>query len=148
MSKPMPAPHALLQQLVERQGAHWLSLLQLDAWGRAEPGDAVILIPGDPVRFPEGLDVAVVLPQLRAAVGRPLRIGVALPADEDAIGQRFGAQRRPSLVFLRDAHYVTVVAGMHDWLPFVEQVEQALCMPTTHAPIAIARAGGAEPACH
>jgi hydrogenase-1 operon protein HyaE len=143
-----PAPaHVLLQQLVQRHGAQWVDLTELDTWKDAAPGDAVLLIPGDPVRFPEGLDVAVVLPQLRAAAGQPLRIGVAVPQDEDAIGQRFGAQRRPSMVFLRDGRYVTVVAGMHDWSAFVDLVRAALSMPTSHAPIAIGVAGGSAPSC-
>jgi hydrogenase-1 operon protein HyaE len=147
-SKPPAPAHALLQQLVHNHGGQWVDLSSLEAWQHAAPGDAVLLIPGDPVRFPEGLDVAVVLPQLRTAAAKPLRIGVAMPHDEDAIGQRFGAQRRPSMVFLRDGRYVTVVAGMHDWGDFVSLVQQALSQPTTHAPIPIGVAGGASPACH
>jgi len=146
--KPAAPAHALLTQLVAQHCAQWVTLLNVQAWQDAAPGDAVLLIPGDPVRFPEGLDVAVVLPQLRTAAGKPLRIGVATPTDEDAIGQHFGAQRRPSMVFLRDGRYVTVVAGMHDWGVFVGLVQEALSLPTTHAPIAIAAAGGAGASCH
>jgi hydrogenase-1 operon protein HyaE len=146
--KPAAPAHALLRQLVTQHGGQWVEVATLDTWKDAAAGDAVLLIPGDPVRFPEGLDVAVVLPQLRTAAGKPLRIGVATPTDEDALGQRFGAQRRPSMVFLRDGRYVTVVAGMHDWGAFVGLVQEALSLPTTHAPIAIAAAGAPGASCH
>lgn len=148
----MPAAaHPLMQQLIERHGAQWLDTASLDAWLTAAPGEAVILIAGDAVRFPEGLDVAVVLPVLLEALKRPLRIGVALVDDEDAIGRRFGAQRRPSLVFLRDGRYVDTVAGMHDWTDYLALVQNALARPATHAPIAIASAGAGaagDRACH
>ncbi len=145
---PVKAP-ALLTRLVTDHDAAWVSVADLDAWKGAEAGDAVLLIAGDAVRFPEGIDVAVVLPELRRAAGRHFRIGVAMPDEADAVAQRFGAQRRPSLVFLRDGRYVTTVSGMHDWPDFVGLVQKALSMPTTIAPIAISAGQGmAEPGCH
>ena len=71
-----------------------------------------------------------------------------LLALSDAIGQRYGAQRRPSLVFVRDGRYVTTVSGMHDWPDFLALVRNALASPTTHAPIAIQSAGAAASSCH
>lgn len=147
--KKAPSAHPLMQQLIERHGAQWVTLASLSTWQSAEAGDAVLLLAGDAVRFPEGLDVAVVLPILRDAVKRPLRIGVALADEEDAIGRQFGAQRRPSLVFLRDGRYLDTVAGMHDWTDFVKLVEAALARTPSHAPIAISPAGGMPAAgCH
>lgn len=139
---PQRAP-ALLQQLVDRHGAHWVGAATLPAW-QTLPGDAVLLLPGDAVRFPEGLDVAVVLPELRSALAQAFRMGVAVPDDDDALGRRFGAQRRPSLVFLRDGRYVSTVAGMHDWTDFLAQVREALAAPVSHAPIGIAVAESAR----
>ncbi len=145
---PVKAP-PLLTRLVTHHGAAWVGVADLDAWKAAEKGDAVLLVAGDAVRFPEGLDVAVVLPELRSTVGKPFRIGVAMPDEEDAVAQRFGAQRRPSLVFLRDGRYVTTVSGMHDWGDFVEHIRQALSMPTGMAPISISAGQGmAGPECH
>jgi hydrogenase-1 operon protein HyaE len=140
--------HPLMQRLVREHGAHWVDQATLPAWLTAAAGDAVILIAGDAVRFPEGLDVAVVLPELRTESCRPFRIGIATPGDEDAIGQRYGAQRRPSLVFVRDGRYVTTVSGMHDWTDFMALVVNALASPTTHAPIAIQAAGAPASSCH
>jgi hydrogenase-1 operon protein HyaE len=143
-----PPGHALLQRLVDAHGAQWVSLAGLDDWVKAAPGAAVLLVAGDAVRFPEGLDVAVVLPELRAAVKQAFRIGVATSTDEDAIASRFGAQRRPSLIFMRDGRYATTVAGMHDWGDYVGQVQVALEHPTGPAPLAIQALGGAASSCH
>jgi hydrogenase-1 operon protein HyaE len=144
-----PAPaHPLMQRLVDAHGAQWVGMAGLDDWVKATPGDAVLLVAGDAVRFPEGLDVAVVLPELRAAARSTFRIGVATSADEDAIASRFGAQRRPSLIFLRDGRYATTVAGMHDWGDYVGQVQAALAHPTGPAPMAIQALGGPATSCH
>lgn len=143
-----PQAHPLMQRLVDAHGAQWVDLSGLDDWVKAAPGDAVLLVAGDAVRFPEGLDVAVVLPELRAAVKASFRIGVATAADEDAIASRFGAQRRPSLIFLRDGRYATTVAGMHDWGDYVAQIQAALEHPTGPAPLAIQALGGGASACH
>jgi hydrogenase-1 operon protein HyaE len=140
--------HGLLKQLVVNHQGQWVDQASLANW-QGMPGQSVLLLPGDPVRFPEGLDVAVVLPELRRAVRQAFRIGVVTPADDLAIGQRFGAQRRPCLVFLRDGRYLDTVAGMHDWQAYVELVHEALASTPSPAPIAIGVAGGGAPSsCH
>lgn len=140
--------HALLKQLVQNHQGQWVDQGSLAGW-QGMAGPTVLLLPGDPVRFPEGLDVAVVLPELRRAVRQAFRIGVVTPADDTSIGQRFGAQRRPCLVFLRDGRYLDTVAGMHDWQPYVELVHEALAAAPSPAPIAIGVAGGGAPSsCH
>lgn len=123
----------LLRQLVEVHGAQWVDAAGLDAWMN-QPGDRVLLIGGDPVRFPECLDVAVVLPILQRHFENRFAMGVARREAEDAIGARLAASRRPTLVFLRDGKYVTVVCGMLDWDVYVREVGQALAMPTSRIP--------------
>lgn len=144
----LPGAHPLLSRLVTEHGADWVTLADLGAWQHAAAGPAVLLVAGDAVRFPEGLDVAVVLPELRAHLGQPWRIGVAMSSEEDAIASRFGAQRRPSLIVLRDGRYATTVAGMHDWTAFVTLMQAALAHPTGPAPLAIHAQGGAPSSCH
>jgi hydrogenase-1 operon protein HyaE len=75
----------------------------------------VLFFSGDPVRFPEALDVAVVLPELRAAGGVPFTIGVVARDHEGALARRFGQQRWPTLVCLRDGEYLGATSGMQDW---------------------------------
>ncbi len=136
----------LVARLVTHHGACWVDSATLDGF-LAEPGDRVLFFHGDPVRFPECLDVAVVLPELQAAFPGRFSVGVVSREDEDAVARRFGATRWPSLLFVRDGRYVTVVAGMLDWTDYLQQVAQALTMPPSRPPIALASAQ-ASPSCH
>lgn len=123
----------VIVRLVEQHEAAWVDQESIDDW-LADGGICVLLIAGDSTRFPECVDVAVVLPELRRVFDNCFRIGVVRQEHEDALAQRFGAQRRPSLVFLRDGSYVTVIAGMFDWDNFVHEFGQALEMPSSRPP--------------
>lgn len=141
---------ALMRRLVETFGASWVDEHNLAAWAAAG-GDRVLLLAGHPVRFPEGQDVAAVLPELQRSFAGRFCIGVAPEDEEDRIGRRYGAQRRPTLLFLRDGGYVATVTGMHDWDVFLQRVEEALASPVTRAPtigipVVVANAGDAS--CH
>ena len=140
----------VMQRLIDDFGAIRVTGDSLDAF-LARPGDRVLLLGGEPVQFPEGLDVAVVLPELRSAVGSSFEIGVVPLDHQEAIARRYGSQRWPALVFLRDGQYVTTLAGMHDWTDYGKLVEQALAMPVSRAPtigIPLVSANGAPSSCH
>lgn len=128
-----PATSPLVARLAEQPGARWVDEAGFDAWA-AEGGDRVLLLAGDPVQFPEGLDVAVVLPELRRTLGDRFEIGAVRREHEDAIARRHGSQRWPTLLFLRDGRYVTALSGMHDWDVFVQRVREALAMPVSRVP--------------
>lgn len=139
----------LLQRLIDERGAQRVEPDTLDAFV-AQPGDRVIFLSGDPVQFPEGLDVAVVLPELQAALPGRFSVGVVPLDSQEAIARRFGSQRWPALVFLRDGEYVTTLAGMHDWTDYLERVGEALSMPASRVPgigIPLVSANSA-PSCH
>lgn len=140
----------LVARLVNSFGATWVDITNAAEFA-AGPGERVLFFSGDPVRFPECLDVAVVLPELQAAFPGRLHIGVVLPSDEDVVAKRYGAQRWPSLVFLREGRYVTTIAGMLDWTDYVERVTEALDTPTSRVPgigIAVVSADGGGSSCH
>ena len=141
--------HPLLQRLVDHHGALLLDLDGLDDW-LARGVEQVLFFNGDPVRFPEVLDVAVVLPELRAACGQHFDLGIVPRAQEDAFARRFGVQRWPSLVFLRAGGYVGAVAGMHDWTDYLAQVRALLDRPVSRVPgvgIPVVGDGAALAAC-
>lgn len=145
--------HPLLAQLVARHG-EWVDADSMAEWRANQEGDHVLLFAGDPVRFPEALDVAVVLPELQKASkssGRPFAIGVAVPEGAQALALKFGSNRWPTLMFFRDGQYVTTLSGMHDWSDYLNLVAQALDMPVGRAPtvgipVVSASAGGSS--CH
>ncbi|MEJ7137567.1 hydrogenase [Amphibiibacter pelophylacis] len=136
-------PHPLFARLVTECGATWLDSAGLDAF-LAQGGEQVILLAGNPVRFPEGLDVAVVLPELNAHFGGQWHMAIATTASEDAIARRYGAQQWPSLIFLRDGQYVETVAGMLDWDVYLTRIGALRQQAARRAPgigIAVVAAG-------
>jgi hydrogenase-1 operon protein HyaE len=150
----VPAPHTvastppLMQRLVSQHGARWVRDTPADAF-LAEAGDCVLFIAGDPVRFPECLDVAVVLPELQRAFPGRFRIAVAEADCENALAKRYGVTRRPALVFLRGGQYVAVVEGMLDWDDYVREVARALALPVSRVPgIGIPLVAASSGACH
>ncbi len=71
-----PAVPPLIERLVSVHGAVWLDSDSIEFWAGGA-GDRVVLLSGDPVRFPEALDVAVVLPELQRAFAGRFQVGVA-----------------------------------------------------------------------
>lgn len=148
-----PQAAALVARLVSHHGAQWVDRDSHRAFA-AGPGDRVLFFTGDAVRFPESLDVAVVLPELMAALRRPdghapFAVGVVCRRDEDDIARAWASQRWPSLVFLRDGAYVGALAGMHDWTDYVARVRELLAAPTTRVPgIGIPVVAASAPGCH
>ncbi len=125
--------HPLLQRLIDEHGARLIDADSLDAW-LDRPGEHVLLFTGDPVRFPEALDVAVVLPELRAAFDGRFDIGLVPDEHEDTLARRFGVQRRPSLVFLRGRGYLATLNGMRDWTDYLADITAAFDAPVSRAP--------------
>lgn len=145
----MTPDHPLLARLAEAVGRTVATAEDLDAL-LAEPGAWVLFCGGRPSQHPECLDVAVVLPELLALHGGRVRAAVAAPDLEAALQTRYGFNRWPSLVFLRDGDYVGVISGMRDWSVFVGQFAERLaaapCRPPT---VGIAVTAAANPsACH
>ena len=116
--------HPLFERLAAVTGAVDVHPDRVAAF-EALPGTAVLFFAGDPVRFPEALDLAVVLPELRAAFGG-WRVGTVPGAVEDALARRYAVQRWPSLVFLRDGGYLGTLSGMQDWDVYLQQVRELL----------------------
>ena len=125
--------HPLVQRLIDAQGAQRVTPENLAAWRTGGTARA-LFFGGDPVRFPEALDIAVVLPELHALHGGSFRIGIVPRQCEDVIARRYGVQRWPSLVFLRAGGYLATLSGMKEWEPFVAQVRDARAATPTRAP--------------
>ncbi|RQO56283.1 hydrogenase [Paucibacter sp. KBW04] len=138
LNLPVQAPQArasesLIERLVSQHGASWVDGETIQAWAE-QGGDRVVLFAGDPVQFPEGQDVAVVLPELRRALGGRFEMAVVPRELEQDLARRYGSQRWPSLLFLRDGQYVATLSGMHDWDVFLNEVDRVLSLPVSRAP--------------
>ena len=140
----------LVQRLARDFGAAWVDENSVADW-TAGGGDRVVLLAGDPVRFPEGVDVAAVLPELMKAFPNRFTVAVVPRDNEDAVAKRYGSQRWPTLLFFRDGQYVTAIAVMQDWDVYLSGVAAALAMapsrpPTIGIPVVSQTGGGSS--CH
>ena len=78
IARPTPAEPPLITSLVNLHGAARLDEASFGAFV-ATPGEAVLFFTEDPMRFREVTDLAVILPEIRAAASRPFRIAVLPP---------------------------------------------------------------------
>lgn len=143
MTTTTPTEPPLITRLVRDFAAVRVDPAAPDAWCADAP-HAVMLLAGDAVRFPEGQDVAVVLPELIKAcegvLDAPVRIGVVARESEDAVARCFASRRWPSLIFFRNGQYCTELAGMHDWTEYVAYFRESLAeepspLPTEPVPL-------------
>lgn len=90
---------------------------------------AVLLSAGDPTRFPEAIDVAVVLPELIGAFHGRLRGAIIAPGDESALGQRFGVRVQPTLIFVTKGETLGLIAKIQDWSVYVDRINKLIDRP-------------------
>ncbi|MGC2779132.1 MAG: hydrogenase accessory protein [Bradyrhizobium sp.] len=90
---------------------------------------AVLLSAGDPSRFPEALDVAIVLPELIAAFQDRLRGAVIAREAEAELGTRFGVRVQPSLILCRGADTLGLIAKIQDWSVYVDRISRLIDRP-------------------
>ena len=119
----MPAP--LIDALVERHGLPLLSEAELDAFV-ADGTHSLLFLAGDPIKYPEALDVAVILPELLNAFSGRMQAAVIAPEAEQALQKRFGFSRWPALVLLRGDAYLGVITRMRDWDEYLSDLARLL----------------------
>ncbi|GLH82203.1 hydrogenase expression/formation protein HupG [Bradyrhizobium sp. SSBR45G] len=99
---------------------------------------AVLLSAGDPARFPEALDVAIVLPELIAAFQNRLRGAVIARDAEAVLGARFGVRVQPSLILCRGTDVLGVIAKIQDWSVYVDRISRLIDRPIGAAATVVA----------
>lgn len=143
-----PPMSPLIARLLDDFGYPLLDDSNLEAF-IAAPGEAVLFCGGDPLQYPECLDVAVVLPELLRAFPGRFRAGVCSTGLETAVQTRFGFNRWPALVFMRSGEYVGVITGIQDWSVYLERIQSLLATPSSRAPsIGITVTTAVVHACH
>ena len=93
-------------------------------------GTSVLFFAGDPQRFRDTTDVAVILPELVKEFPQ-LQPGVVAASDEDVLQKRYGFKKWPALVFLRDGGYLGAISGVQDWADYLQRIEQLLSSKPT-----------------
>lgn len=115
----------LISRLASRHGIAAVDAAAIDdflaAHGAAEA--SVLFFTGDPARWPEAHDVAVVLPELVAAFAGRLHAGVVVREAEPELMRRFGVMVLPSLAVVRGGETLGVVPKIRDWSVYVARIE-------------------------
>jgi hydrogenase-1 operon protein HyaE len=112
------ALQGLLARLAAEQGIPRIAAGELDAHAAAEPCLAVLLTAA---KSPESWDVAVVLPELLRACGGVRAVALE-PTESAQLAARYGVDKYPSVVVLREGRYTGVIEGMQDWEPFCTEL--------------------------
>lgn len=111
--------------VLSRHGLPIIGVAEIDDFlAGAEIAQAmpVLLFAGDPVRWPEAADVAVVLPELVEAFQGRLE-GAVIAADAElALAPRFNVQVYPSLVLCRGGQGLDVIPKIKDWSVYVDRI--------------------------
>lgn len=144
IARPVPAEPPLITRLVDKEGAVRLDDATFDAFAAAS-GEAVLFFTEDPMRFREVTDLAVILPEIRAAAARKFRMGVLPPPLANAKAATYGVRRWPALVFLRDGQWLGNIEGLRDWSDYLALADELLAgashpLPAKVIPVAAAGA--------
>jgi len=138
--------HPLIERLTATLGYPLLDAASLDAHVQAEPF-SVLFFAGDPKRFPEALDVAVILPELVRAF--PQLSPALLDGDAEAGGPaRYGFTAWPTLVFLSRGRYLGSLSRVLNWSEYLERIPAILAgEPAALPPLPVLSANGGASSC-
>ena len=114
--------HPLLDRLSEEFGYPQIGLEE-HATFVGEDGVCVLFFAGDPRRYRETTDVAVVLPVLVNAFGGRLRPALVAEQAELELQRNYGFKTWPTLVFVRAGGYLGAISRMRDWSEYLEEIE-------------------------
>ncbi|MBB3104815.1 hydrogenase [Azomonas macrocytogenes] len=105
---------------------------------------SVLFFCGDPKRFPESLDVAVILPELLKVFPQ---LSPALIAHdfEQRLQMRYGFSVWPTLVFLKAGRYLGSLPKVRDWDEYLAQIPLILALEPQDAATRIPLLAAATP---
>ena len=113
-----------LRRLLQMPGITALGQDDVDAFTARDL--TALFFTGNPSRYPEIDDLAVVLPELLKEFPGQFRIGVIDPDAEKKLAVRFKISVRPTLLFLRDGTVVLSLPRMRDWSVYIEEISKIL----------------------
>ena len=143
------AAYPLVEQMFSRHGCSELRDDGIEAF-LAQPGHALLVFTEDPMRFKETLDLVVIVPQLQRAFPGRFAVGVLLPEAARKVQVRYGFNRWPALVMVKDGQYVGAIDGLRNWDEYMQQMQALLDAAPTRPPsvgIAVRGPGTAAGGC-
>lgn len=125
--------HPLIQRLYDEFHYPEVSLADHDAFVARE-GVNVLFFTGDPARYRETSDVAVVLPELMTAFEGRLQPGVVAREDEIELQKHYGFRRWPALVFVREGGYLGAICKIRDWSEYLDEIGDLIVAESKRPP--------------
>jgi hydrogenase-1 operon protein HyaE len=127
----MTAP--LIDALTTHHGLPLVDEAGLDRF-LAPARHSLLFLAGDPAKYPEALDVAVILPELIQAFAGRFQAAVVAPESALALKARFGVSRWPALVLLRGDAYVGAIERVRNWDDYLAGLSALLAAEPTRTP--------------
>ena len=97
-------------------------------------GTVCLFFSEDPKRYPEALDVAVVLPELVTAFAGDFTPVVVSREIDRELQREYGFRQWPALVFLRDGQYLGAMEKIRDWAEYKDEIPAILAGSGKRAP--------------
>lgn len=123
----------LIQRLFDEYGYPEITQEGHDAFV-SQTGTAVLFFAGDPKRYRDTTDVAVVLPELVKALDGRLRPGVVAQSAEIPLQKHYGFKTWPALVFVRNDGYLGTITGIQNWSDYLQQIAALMGAEPTRPP--------------
>jgi len=127
----MPSP--LIAALSEHHGLPLLHEDDLEAFLQPQR-HSLLFLAGDTDKYPESLDVAVILPELLKAFGGRFQAAVIGAEAEQAMKARFGFSRWPALVVLRGDAYLGCITRVRNWDDYLAELARLLTAEPSRPP--------------
>lgn len=94
----------------------------------------LLFLSGDPQRYPEANDVAVILPELVRAFPARFKPVVIARGLEATLKQRYDIAVWPCLVFVRNGRFLGKISKVRDWSDYAQRVAEILTAKPSHNP--------------
>jgi hydrogenase-1 operon protein HyaE len=117
--------HPLIQRLIDEYGYPTVGLEDHDAFA-ADPRVGVLFFAGEPKKFGETVDVAVVLPEIVSAFDGRLRPAVVTKEAEKELQLKYGFREWPSLVFVREGGWLGTISRIRNWQEYLDEISEIL----------------------
>lgn len=125
--------HPLIQRLSDEYGYPEVTLENHRQFVN-RPGITVLFFPGDPQRFRDTTDIAVVLPELVRAFDGALQPGVVAAEAGKPLQQHYGFELWPALVFLRDGEHLGNICRIRNWSDYLQEIGELITGPARPLP--------------
>lgn len=127
----MPSP--LVHSMIENNNYTVLDAENIEPFLQSHE-NVILFLVGDPNSFPEGNDVAVILPEIMKEFSDRLTVAVVGHTIEREVQLRYRVKGWPSLVVVRKGGYLGAITKVQDWDVYIEEINNLLTKEPSEPP--------------